>query len=175
MLRAITFRALIAVAVTSWALWPGGAAAVTAGWPAPEIAGENWLNSKPLTIADLRGRVVLVEFWTYGCINCRNIVPHLRAWHNKYEQTGLTIVGVHSPEFFWEKPLARVAEASKKLDIQFPVVQDNGFDIWRRYGVRAWPTIVLVDRKGMIRYRHIGEGAYQTTEAMIARLLAEGS
>lgn len=99
----------------------------------------------------------------------------MRAWHDKYGQAGLTIVGVHSPEFFWEKPLAKVAEATKNLGIKFPVVQDNGFDIWRRYGVRAWPTIVLVDRKGIIRYTHIGEGAYQTTEATIARLLAERS
>jgi alkyl hydroperoxide reductase subunit AhpC len=98
----------------------------------------------------------------------------LRAWHDKYEQAGLTIVGVHSPEFFWEKPLDKVADATKELGIKFPVVQDNGFDIWRRYGVRAWPTIVLIDRKGILRYTHIGEGAYPATETMIARLLAEG-
>ena len=84
-------------------------------------------------------------------------------------------MGVHSPEFFWEKPLAGLAKAVKSLGITFPVVQDNGFIIWRRYRVRAWPTIVLIDRKGIIRYRHVGEGAYQMTEAMITRLLAEQS
>lgn len=97
----------------------------------------------------------------------------MRAWHDKYEQAGLTIVGVHSPEFPWEKPLDKVRQATVSLGIKFPVVQDNGFDIWKRYGVRAWPTIVLVDKKGVIRYSHIGEGAYNKTEATIKQLLAE--
>jgi alkyl hydroperoxide reductase subunit AhpC len=97
----------------------------------------------------------------------------LRDWHERYEKAGLTIVGVHSPEFFWEKPLAKVKEATARLMIKFPVVQDNDFDIWKRYGVRAWPTIVLVDRKGVVRYSHIGEGAYQKTESTIKQLLAE--
>jgi alkyl hydroperoxide reductase subunit AhpC len=99
----------------------------------------------------------------------------LRDWHEKYEKAGLTIVGVHSPEFFWEKPFAKVKEATARLMIKFPVVQDNDFDIWKRYGVRAWPTIVLVDRKGVVRYSHIGEGAYQKTESVIKQLLAETS
>jgi peroxiredoxin len=99
----------------------------------------------------------------------------LRGWHDKYEQAGLTIVGVHSPEFAWEKPLAKVKDATARLAIKFPVVQDNGFDIWKRYGVWAWPTIVLVDKKGVIRYSHVGEGAYQKTESIIKQLLAETS
>jgi alkyl hydroperoxide reductase subunit AhpC len=99
----------------------------------------------------------------------------LRDWHDKYEQAGLTIVGVHSPEFFWEKPFAKVKEATARLMIKFPVVQDNDFDIWKRYGIRAWPTIVLVDKKGVVRYSHIGEGAYQKTESVIKQLLAETS
>jgi alkyl hydroperoxide reductase subunit AhpC len=99
----------------------------------------------------------------------------LRDWYEKYEKAGLTIVGVHSPEFFWEKPLAKVKEATARLMIKFPVVQDNDFDIWKRYGVRAWPTIVLVDRKGVVRYSHVGEGAYQKTESVIKQLLAETS
>ena len=103
------------------------------------------------------------------------MIPQLRAWHDRYEQAGLTIVGVHSPEFFWEKPLARVESAVEELGIAYPVVQDNDFAIWRRYSVRAWPTLVLVDKRGVVRYRHIGEGAYDETEAMIQRLLAEGS
>jgi alkyl hydroperoxide reductase subunit AhpC len=97
----------------------------------------------------------------------------LRGWHDKYEGAGLTIVGVHSPEFFWEKSLDNVRAAAIRLGIKFPVVQDNGFDIWNRYGVRAWPTIVLVDKKGIIRYSHIGEGAYERTESVIKQLLAE--
>jgi hypothetical protein len=99
----------------------------------------------------------------------------LRGWHDTYEHAGLTIVGVHSPEFFWERTLNGVKQATVRLGIKFPVVQDNGFDIWKRYGVRAWPTIVLIDKKGIIRYSHIGEGAYRRTESMIKQLLAEPS
>jgi peroxiredoxin len=98
----------------------------------------------------------------------------LRDWHDKYQQGGLTIVGVHSPEFPWEKPFAKVKEATARLMIKFPVVQDNGFDVWKRYGVWAWPTIVVVDKKGVIRYSHVGEGAYQKTESTIRQLLADG-
>ena len=102
------------------------------------------------------------------------MIPQLRAWHAKYAPAGLAIVGVHSPEFFWEKSHDRVVEATKKLGVRYPVVQDNDFAIWKRFGVRAWPTLVLVDRRGGVRYRHIGEGEYEETEAMIRRLLAEG-
>jgi alkyl hydroperoxide reductase subunit AhpC len=99
----------------------------------------------------------------------------LRDWHGKYADASLTIVGVHSPEFPWEKPLEKVIAATKRLDIRFPVVQDNDFAIWKRYGVRGWPTIVLIDKKGLIRYNHIGEGAYEKTELIIKKLLAEKS
>ena len=103
------------------------------------------------------------------------MIPQLRVWHEKYEPAGLTIVGVHSPEFFWEKPYEKVVDATKRLGVRYPVVQDNDFAIWNRFGVRAWPTLVLADRKGLVRYRHIGEGGYEETEALIRRLLAEGS
>jgi hypothetical protein len=101
------------------------------------------------------------------------VVPQLRAWHDRYTGEGLTIVGVHSPEFAWERPYEKVVEARERLAIRYPVVLDNDLTIWDRWGVRAWPTLVLVDRTGVIRYRHIGEGAYEETEAMIRRLLAE--
>ena len=101
------------------------------------------------------------------------MIPQLRVWHEKYEKAGLTIVGVHTPEFFWEKSHARVAGAVKEFGIRYPVVQDNDWAIWRRFGVWAWPTAILVDRQGIARYRHIGEGDYGATEAMIRRLLAE--
>ena len=97
----------------------------------------------------------------------------MRAWHERYAREGLTIVGVHSPEFFWEKPLPSVKAAVEELRIPYPVVQDNDFAIWNRYGTRYWPTAVLVDRRGVLRYYHIGEGAYQEFEAVIQRLLAE--
>ena len=101
------------------------------------------------------------------------MIPQLRDWHARYQPTGLTIVGVHSPEFFWEKPRDKVVEVTRRLGILYPVVQDNDHVIWNRWGVRAWPTLVLVDRRGTLRYRHIGEGAYGETETMILRLLAE--
>jgi hypothetical protein len=97
----------------------------------------------------------------------------LRDWHARYEAAGLTIVGVHSPEFFWEKPYDKVVAATGRLGVRYPVVQDNEMTIWNRWGVRAWPTLVLVDRRGVVRYRHIGEGQYAETEATIQRLLAE--
>jgi hypothetical protein len=101
------------------------------------------------------------------------VIPQLRDWHARYQPAGLTIVGVHTPEFFWEKPYDKVVEATGRLGIRYPVVQDNDHAIWNRWSVRAWPTTVLVDRRGTLRYRHIGEGAYVETEAMIQRLLAE--
>jgi hypothetical protein len=101
------------------------------------------------------------------------VIPQLRGWYDRYENDGFTIVGVHSPEFFWEKPYASVVDATRKLQVRYPVVQDNDFTIWKRWSVRAWPTTILVDRKGLVRYWHIGEGGYDETEAMIRRLLAE--
>jgi hypothetical protein len=102
------------------------------------------------------------------------VIPQLRAWHDKYDKAGLSIVGVHSPEFSWERPHDKVVEATRQLGVRYAVVQDNDFAIWRRYSVRAWPTLVLVDKRGVVRYRHIGEGDYEDTEAVIQRLLREG-
>jgi thiol-disulfide isomerase/thioredoxin len=144
------------------------------GQLAPEITGGPWINSEPLSLERLRGRVVFVEFWTYGCINCQHVVPQLRGWHDRYHPAGLTLVGVHAPEFLWERPYDRVVAATKEMAIGYPVVQDNDYAIWKRFGIRAWPTGLLIDRKGVLRYQHIGEGAYAETESMIQRLLAEG-
>ena len=102
------------------------------------------------------------------------MIPQLRDWHARYEKAGLTVVGVHTPEFFWEKSIDRVRAAAGRLGVRYPVVQDNDGRIWERYRVRAWPTRILVDRKGLVRFWHIGEGAYPETEAMIVRLLGEG-
>ena len=101
------------------------------------------------------------------------MIPQLRAWYAKYEKDGFTVVGVHTPEFFWEKSHDKVVDATRRFDIRYPVVQDNDYAIWKRFGVRAWPTAILVDRTGTVRFRHIGEGSYAETEAMIRRLLAE--
>jgi peroxiredoxin len=97
----------------------------------------------------------------------------LRNWYDRYENQGLAIVGVHSPEFFWEKPIDKLKAATAQLGIRYPVVQDNGFEIWKRYAIWAWPTTILIDKKGIIRYSHIGEGAYDKTESVIKQLLAE--
>jgi peroxiredoxin len=101
------------------------------------------------------------------------VIPQLRGWHERYDKAGLTIVGVHSPEFLWERSHEKVAAAVRDLDIRYAVVQDNDFAIWKRYGTWAWPTTVVVDRRGVIRYTHIGEGAYPQTEALIRQLLNE--
>jgi hypothetical protein len=103
------------------------------------------------------------------------VIPQLRVWHERYERDGLTIVGVHTPEFAWEQGFDRVTAAVERLQVRYPVVQDNDWAIWKRYGIRAWPTAVLVDRRGLVRHVHIGEGAYEETEALIRRLLAEAS
>ena len=101
------------------------------------------------------------------------MVPQLRAWHEKYEGSGLAIVGVHTPEFFWEKPYDKVVAATRRFGIRYPVVQDNDATIWKRFGIRAWPTLLLVDRQGIVRHQHTGEGAYEETESVIRRLLTE--
>ena len=101
------------------------------------------------------------------------MIPQLRGWYERYEKDGFTVVGVHSPEFFWEKNYDKVVDATKKLGVRYPVVQDNEMVIWKRWGVRAWPTTILLDKKGIVRYYHIGEGDYEETEATIRRLLAE--
>jgi cytochrome c biogenesis protein CcdA/peroxiredoxin len=141
---------------------------------APEITGgTHWVNSDPLTIEGLRGKVVLIDFWTYSCINCIRTLPYLTAWHEKYQDKGLVIIGVHSPEFEFEKETGNVAAAMKDFSINYPVVQDNDFIIWRAYRNRYWPAKYLIDKNGSIRYTHFGEGKYAETEAKIQDLLGE--
>lgn len=141
---------------------------------APEIIpGGEWLNSQPLTLAELKGKVVLIDFWTYSCINCQRTMPYLRNWWSKYQDQGLVIIGVHSPEFEFEKSLANLTKASKDFDLQYPIVQDNDFATWRAYDNRYWPAKYLIDKDGFIRYTHFGEGDYDETEQMIQTLLKE--
>ncbi len=142
---------------------------------APEFAPGDWINSKPLTLKGLRGQVVLIEFWTYGCYNCRNTLPFVKRWHEKYKDKGLTIVGVHSPEFDSERQLENVRQQVASLGVKFPVVTDNDYATWRAYKVQAWPTIFVLDKTGRIRWTHVGEGAYDKTEQMIQNLLGETS
>jgi cytochrome c biogenesis protein CcdA/thiol-disulfide isomerase/thioredoxin len=159
---------------------PATAAAATALpslGAAPEFVGtQRWFNTvggAPLTLAGLRGRVVLVDFWTYTCINCLRTLPYLEAWDARYRQAGLTIVGVHTPEFSFEHDASNVAGAIKSLGIKYPVAQDNNMSTWNAWGNQYWPAEFLVDAKGQVRNAHFGEGDYAATEADIRALLAE--
>jgi cytochrome c biogenesis protein CcdA/thiol-disulfide isomerase/thioredoxin len=139
---------------------------------APELHPTGrWFNSKPLTIASLRGRVVLVDFWTYSCVNCLRTLPHVKAWDAAYRARGLTIIGVHTPEFAFEHVASNVGAAIKRLGIRYPVVQDNAFRTWNAYANQYWPAKYLIDRDGHVRYVHFGEGSYDETEAAIRKLL----
>ena len=140
---------------------------------APEIAAEQWLNSPPLSIKSLQGKVVLVEFWTFGCWNCEHIEPYVKSWYKKYKKNGLIVIGIHTPEFAYEKKLNNVKKYLIKHEINHPIAIDNDSKIWRSYHNQAWPTIYLIDKKGNVRYRHIGEGNYKISEKMIQKLLHE--
>lgn len=134
-------------------------------------AGKGWLNSPPLSDADLAGKVVLYDFWTYSCVNCVRTLPHLEAWYDRYKDDGLVIVGVHSPEFEFEKVHDNIAAASKKLHVQYPVVFDDDMAIWSSFNNQYWPAKYLADRQGQLRYVHYGEGAYAEAESAIRALL----
>ena len=140
---------------------------------APEITSETWINSKPLRAADLRGKVVLVEFWTFGCQNCRNVEPHIKQWHSAYGDKGMVVVGVHSPEFKHEADIGSVRRYIGQNGIRYAVAIDNDFTNWNHYGNRYWPAVYLIDRKGIIRHVKIGEGEYERTEGLIRDLIAE--
>jgi thiol-disulfide isomerase/thioredoxin len=141
---------------------------------APELTNETWLNvDAPLRLADLHGKVVIVEMWTLGCINCQHVIPSLKDWDAKYRDAGLVIIGNHFPEFSYEADLNNLKDAIARDGIQYPVAQDNDGVTWRAYKNQYWPTLYLIDKQGHLRYVHIGEGRYQETEENIKALLAE--
>ena len=142
---------------------------------APEFEGlTNWLNTPGYkSMKDLEGNVVLIDFWTYSCYNCVNTFPYVQNWHEKYSKKGLVVIGVHAPEFGFERKLENLVKAVQKRRLTFPIVQDNGFKLWRRYGNRYWPAFYLVDKRGKVRYSHFGEGSYKQTESAIVALLNE--
>lgn len=144
------------------------------GRKAPEIIpGGVWFNSDPLTLEELKGKVVIIDFWTYSCINCQRTLPYLRAWNEKYKEKGLVIIGVHAPEFEFEKSEKNVAQAIKDFQLTYPIVQDNNFATWRAYSNRYWPAKYFIDKEGYVRYSHFGEGAYDESEKVIQELLKE--
>ena len=142
--------------------------------PAPDFAGiTHWLNSPPLTIASLKGKVVLVDFWTYSCINCFRTLPYVKKWYETYKDKGFVVVGVHTPEFEFEKDKGNVADALKRFGILYPVALDNNYGTWQAYYNMYWPADYLIDRNGIIREVHFGEGNYIETENAIRALLNE--
>jgi thiol-disulfide isomerase/thioredoxin len=138
----------------------------------PEFQGvEQWINSPALTLNDLKGQVVLIHIWTFACINCQRTIPSIVQWHQKYASQGLKVVSIHTPEFAFERDINNVKKAIQKHDITYPVAIDNRFTMWKAYNNEYWPHLFLADRTGTIRYDHIGEGAYDTTEQTIRQLL----
>ncbi|AOK57077.1 thioredoxin family protein [Burkholderia stagnalis] len=147
---------------------------VEAGAQAPELAGiERWHNSAPLKLSELRGKVVLVDFWTYSCINCIHTIPYVNEWYRKYRDQGLVVIGVHTPEYPFERDARNVADALGRFGIRYPVAQDNRYDTWNAYGNRYWPALYLVDANGRVVYTRFGEGQYEKTEAAIREALAQ--
>ena len=132
-----------------------------------------WLNSAPLTREQLKGKVVLIDFWTYSCINCLRTIPYVRAWHERYAKDGLVVIGVHAPEFAFERDPKNVERAVRDLKIRYPVALDNRYDLWRALKNNVWPAHYFIDAQGRVRYHHFGEGKYEQSERVIRQLLAE--
>ncbi|MFN2451888.1 MAG: redoxin family protein, partial [Candidatus Dormibacteria bacterium] len=144
--------------------------------PAPELTGlDGWINSPPLTLAGLRGRVVLIDFWTFSCVNCVRTLPHLEADDQRYRDQGLVTIGVHSPEFDFEKSSSNVAAATRRLHVTYPVALDSHMNTWNAYGNQYWPAQYLIDRQGRVAAVHVGEGDYEATERNIVSLLGGGA
>jgi len=139
---------------------------------APPLVGLGpWFNSPPLNLAALRGKVVLVDFWTHGCSNCINTLPHVQAWHQRYKDQGLVVIGVHSPEFPSEREAANVQAAIRRHGLGYPIAMDNDFRTWEAWRNAYWPALYLIDKQGRIVFQHVGEGAYERTEARIQEAL----
>ncbi len=141
---------------------------------APELTGvTGWLNSQPLTLKSLRGKVVLIDFWTYSCINCQRTLPHVEAWYRAYQSDGLEIIGVHTPEFAFEHVTSNIAAQAAQLGVKYPVAIDNNYGTWNAYSNQYWPAEYLIDQTGVIRHVSFGEGDYASTEELIRQLLSD--
>ena len=153
----------------------GGADASGDGSTAPALVAKGWINSPPLTPAALKGKVVLYDFWTYSCVNCVRTIPYIRSWYDRYRANGLVVIGVHSPEFDFEKNHANVRRAVKKLGVDYPVALDDDMTIWNTFGNQYWPADYLYNRSGHQADVHFGEGGYTATENEIRKLLGVSS
>jgi len=176
-------RALALVAAAGWSAM-GGQTAASAQEP-PSIVGSfplhglsgatGWINSKPLTARDLKGKVVLVDFWTYSCINCLRSLPYIEAWSQKYKDSGLVVIGVHTPEFDFEKQSPNVQKAVQKFGITYPIALDSDHAVWDAFHNEYWPAHYFIDARGKVRFAHFGEGNYDQSERWIQQLLQEGA
>ncbi|HEX9447062.1 MAG TPA: thioredoxin family protein, partial [Dongiaceae bacterium] len=152
------------------------AAVPTLSGPLASLLGASqWLNAQPLQPADLRGKVVLVNFWTYSCINCLRVLPHVRAWAEKYKDRGLVVIGVHTPEFAFEKDVANVRTALVSLGVNYPVAVDNDFGLWQAFDNEAWPALYFIGADGRVRHQVLGEGEYEQSERVIQQLLSDAN
>lgn len=171
--------ATVAFGAALCAAWPGSWLDVKAQTPSVDVAAPDfdgatgWLNSSPLSMPALKGKVVLVEFWTRECINCLHVLPHTKALYDRYAGDGLVVVGVHTPEYDEERDATSLRQALRTLDIRYPVAVDNDNRVWNNFGNHYWPAIYLIDRDGHVVYRHVGEGDYDRTEAEVRRLLGK--
>lgn len=177
----LSMMAALVVALTCAALIPPPAAAqdtqsIVGTAPLYSLSGATgWINSTPLNGKALKGKVVLVDFWDYSCINCIRAVPYIRAWAEKYKDSGLVVIGVHTPEFDFEKQLANVQKAVQKFDIPYPVALDSDYKIWDAFHNQYWPASYFIDAKGKVRFEHFGEGNYDQSERWIQQLLKEAN
>lgn len=172
----VVFGLLASAAAVSLAVLPPTPDAPPASVQKTEPAFRDidaWINSPPLSLDALRGKVVLVDFWTFDCVNCLNTLPHVKAWHEKYKDQGLVVVGVHTPEYAYEKSNANVQAAVKRLQIPYAVAQDNQYATWNAFDNHFWPALYLIDAQGRVVYSHFGEGRYAQTEEKIRQLLAQ--
>ncbi len=170
--QAVTGGAVSLAGLLAWLTRSEPSHAAKSGKRLPEFEGiEAWLNSEPLTIAGLEGQVIGVQFWTFGCINCKRTLPHITKLYDDYHEQGFELIGVHTPEFAYEREIDTIRAALDEHDIRYPVAVDNRFQTWRAYDNRYWPHLFLADRKGILRYDHIGEGAYDTIDLAVRSLL----
>lgn len=168
-------RSLLAAGAAALAApaWPAAPFSLHDEGPAPGFEGiDRWFNSAPLTMASLRGKVVLVDFWTHSCINCLRTLPHVNRWAATYARAGLVVVGVHTPEFPHERSAERLQAAIERLGVKHPVAQDNRYATWKAWRNQYWPAKYLVDAQGRVQFRHFGEGDYERIEATLRALLA---
>lgn len=183
-MRQATLRRLLSLAALTLAAVCATGSAARAQEPqpdgikveAPEFPGGlKWLQSQPLKLEGLRGKVVLVDFWEYTCVNCIRTFPYLKSWHDKYKDKGLVIIGVHTPEFHFAKEEQNVTKAAKQFGLTWPIVVDSDYLVWQTYGNRYWPAKYLIDHQGFVRYFHFGEGGYAATEERIQALLKQAN